>query len=99
MITHGEEFGQDSSFGESQYHRFMLSRLIRILGAMLVKLGRAHCKIATLQEAFALTFRDTFVASVDKFTDEIKEYEHHRKKLESRRYTSRLATCRTELTR
>ncbi|KAK0197359.1 BAR-domain-containing protein [Armillaria mellea] len=55
------------------------------LGTSLVKLGRAHCKIATLQEAYALTFHDTYIASLESFSNEIKEYEHQRKKLESRR--------------
>ncbi|KAG1853156.1 hypothetical protein DFJ58DRAFT_914251 [Suillus subalutaceus] len=68
MISHGEEFGDDSAFGTS-----------------LVKLGRAHCKVATLQEAYALTFQDTFITSCQKFVQDIKDYEHQRKKLESRR--------------
>lgn len=51
-----------------------------------MKLGRAHCKVATLQEAYALTFKDTFMTSIEKFTDDIKEYEAQRKKLDSRRY-------------
>ena len=51
----------------------------------LVKLGRAHCKVATLQEAFALNFKDTFVDSIGKFMDEIKEFDALRKKLDSRR--------------
>lgn len=50
-----------------------------------MKLGRAHCKVATLQEAYALTFKDTFLASIEKFTDDIKEFEVQRKKLDSRR--------------
>jgi hypothetical protein len=54
-------------------------------GASLVKLGRAHCKVATLQEAFALTFKDTFLASIERFKEDIKEYEALRKKLDSRR--------------
>ncbi|KAG1849514.1 hypothetical protein F4604DRAFT_1810811 [Suillus subluteus] len=68
MISHGEEFGDDSAFGTS-----------------LVKLGRAHCKVATLQEAYALTFQDTFITSCQNFVQDIKDYEHQRKKLESRR--------------
>jgi len=54
-------------------------------GDALVKLGRAHCKVATLQEAYALTFKDTFLTSLERFRDEIKEYETLRKKLEMRR--------------
>lgn len=52
----------------------------------MIKLGRAHCKVATLQEAYALTFKDTFIASMERFKDEIKEYEALKKKLENRRY-------------
>lgn len=58
-------------------------------GTSLVKLGRAHCKAATLQDAFALTFKDTFITSLERSMDEIKEYELHRKKLDSRRYVAR----------
>lgn len=54
-------------------------------GACLVALGRAHCQIATLQEAYGLTFRDTFIASCDKYAQDIKDYEYQRKKLDSRR--------------
>ncbi|KAI6011207.1 hypothetical protein PISMIDRAFT_688061 [Pisolithus microcarpus 441] len=68
MVSHGEEFGEDSAFGSS-----------------LVKLGRAQCKIAMLQEAFALTLKDTFLLSCERFLQDIKDYEHQRKKLESRR--------------
>ncbi|KAL0571451.1 hypothetical protein V5O48_010520 [Marasmius crinis-equi] len=56
-----------------------------VFGTSLVKLGRAHCKVATLQEGYALTFRDTYMASIEKFGDEIKEYDSMRKKLDSRR--------------
>ena len=51
-----------------------------------MKLGRAHCKVATLQEAYALTLKDTFLTSMDRFKEDIKEYEALRKKLDSRRY-------------
>jgi hypothetical protein len=57
-----------------------------VIGASLVQLGRAHCKVATLQDAFALTMKDTFMASLERFMDEIREYEAQRKKLDSRRY-------------
>ncbi len=57
-----------------------------LLGNSLVKLGSAHSQIATLQEAYALTFKDTFLASMEKFRDEIKECELLRKKLDGRKY-------------
>jgi hypothetical protein len=42
-----------------------------------------------LQEAYALTFKDTFIASIERFRGEIKEYESLRKKLDGRRYVLR----------
>ncbi|KAI9463493.1 BAR-domain-containing protein [Boletus coccyginus] len=68
MVTHGEEYGNESAFG-----------------TCLVAMGRAHCKIATLQEAYGLTFRDTFITSCESFAQDIKDYEYQRKKLDSRR--------------
>ena len=50
-----------------------------------MKLGRAHCKVATLQEAYALTLKDTFLTSMNQFKEDIKEYEILRKKLDSKR--------------
>ncbi|KIJ41017.1 hypothetical protein M422DRAFT_255868, partial [Sphaerobolus stellatus SS14] len=70
MMSHGEEFGQDSAFGQC-----------------LVKLGRAHSKIATLQESFALTFKDTYLTSLNERLEDIEEYSTLRKKLDSRRLT------------
>ncbi|KAG8215420.1 hypothetical protein J3R82DRAFT_9028 [Butyriboletus roseoflavus] len=54
MVTHGEEYADDSFF-------------------------------ATLQEAYGLTFRDTFITTCDKFAQDIRDYEYQRKKLDSRR--------------
>jgi len=62
-------------------------------GTSLVSMGRAHCKIATLQETFAMTFEDTFLASIHRSEDEIKEYQIQRKKLDSRRYISQFQPC------
>jgi hypothetical protein len=50
-------------------------------------MGRAHCKVATLQEAYALTLKDTFLTSIVQFKEDIKECEALRKKLDSRRYS------------
>lgn len=79
MISHGEEFGEDSAFGTS-----------------LVKLGKAHCKVATLQEAYALTFQDTFITSCQNLIQDIKDYEHQRKKLESRRLSYDAAITKSD---
>lgn len=48
--------------------------------------GRAHCKIATLQEAFAMDLQASYLMSIARMEDEIKEYQTQRKKLESRRF-------------
>jgi lipid II:glycine glycyltransferase (peptidoglycan interpeptide bridge formation enzyme) len=65
-------------------------------GTSLVKLGGAHCKIATLQEAYALTFQDTFITSCQNFAQDIKDYEHQQKKLESRRLSYDAAITKSE---
>ena len=57
----------------------------RLIGTSLVKFGQGMCRLATLQETQALTFKDGFSASLKMYHDEIKEYHVQRKKLESRR--------------
>ncbi|KAI0312224.1 hypothetical protein OF83DRAFT_676611 [Amylostereum chailletii] len=79
MITHGEEFGEESPYGAS-----------------LAKLGQAHCKIATLQAAFALTLQSTYLVSLDRCEEEIKEYDVERKQLETRRINYDAALARME---
>ncbi|KAF9791290.1 hypothetical protein BJ322DRAFT_439596 [Thelephora terrestris] len=79
MISHGEEFGEDSAFGSS-----------------LVKFGQGMCRLATLQETQALTFKDTFFASLKMYHDEIKEYHVQRKKLENRRANYDAANSKVE---
>ncbi|KAF5326169.1 hypothetical protein D9611_000817 [Ephemerocybe angulata] len=81
MISHGEQFPEDSRFGSS-----------------LVRLGRAHCSIATLQQTYAVQFKDTFMAAIERFLEEIKEYEALRKQLESRRGVLDSATAKFEKT-
>ncbi|KAF8514414.1 hypothetical protein BU17DRAFT_68354 [Hysterangium stoloniferum] len=68
MMSHGEDFGDDSAFGQC-----------------LIRFGRAHCKIATLQESFSQTFRDTYLASLARSLEELDDYSTQRKKLDSRR--------------
>ncbi|KAG5733819.1 Meiotically up-regulated gene 137 protein [Termitomyces sp. T112] len=65
-------------------------------GPSLVKFGRAHCKVAALQEAFALTLKDTFLAFLEQYTSGIKDYEAHKKKLESRRLSYDAAVAKYE---
>ncbi|PPQ64116.1 hypothetical protein CVT24_008727 [Panaeolus cyanescens] len=67
-----------------------------LFGRSLVKYGRAHCKIATLQEAYALTFKDTFIESINRAKEQIKEYELLKKKLGERRSAFDAASARYE---
>ncbi|TFK47129.1 BAR-domain-containing protein [Heliocybe sulcata] len=66
------------------------------IGSALVKFGCAHCKVATLQEAFALTFQDTFLTAMERYEAEIKDYQTQRKKLESRRLSYDAAISKAE---
>jgi hypothetical protein len=50
-----------------------------------VALGKAHCKVATLQEGFTLNFKESYIASLERSEDEIREFQSQRKKMESRR--------------
>ena len=73
-------------FDQPAHHSFTFTPIAqRNIGTSLVKLGEAYSKVAMLQEAFALTFQDTFLASIKNFGADIKDYEQQRKKLESRR--------------
>ncbi|EIN05710.1 BAR-domain-containing protein [Punctularia strigosozonata HHB-11173 SS5] len=65
-------------------------------GSALIKLGRAHCKIATLQEAFALTLQDTFLSAMQRYGEDIKAYDVQRKKLDSRRLSYDAAVSKVE---
>lgn len=88
MIQHGEEFGDESAFGMLQFRIRIYVHYTEpfcLSGSSLVNLGKAHCKIAILQESFAISFEGTFIESVKQIEDEIKEYMHQRKKLDSRR--------------
>jgi len=96
MISHGEEFGDDSAFGAPILLCDTAFPLLMYPGTSLVKLGRAHCKVATLQEAYALTFQDTFITSCQNFAQDIKDYEHQRKKLESRRLSYDAAITKSD---
>ncbi|KAG8927908.1 hypothetical protein FRC02_007603 [Tulasnella sp. 418] len=65
-------------------------------GQCLGKLGRAHCRIAQLQEDFAQTFYDTWLGSIALVRDTMREYNAQRKKLESRRLTFDAARTKLE---
>ncbi|EKM52757.1 uncharacterized protein PHACADRAFT_176772 [Phanerochaete carnosa HHB-10118-sp] len=68
-------------------------------GTSLVSLGRAHCQIATLQESYSVLFQDTYLASLQRAEDDIKEYQAQRKKLDSRRLAFDAAGSKLEKVR
>ncbi|KAG8832856.1 hypothetical protein FRC17_000511 [Serendipita sp. 399] len=68
MVSHGEEFGDDSAYGTS-----------------LCTLGKAHIKVASLQEQFAETLHSLFLTRVEASIAEVAQYHLLRKKLKSRR--------------
>ncbi len=55
-------------------------------GQALVRFGRAFCNVATAQEALGRSLASTFVIAIQRFLDQIKDYEVERKKLETRRW-------------
>ncbi|GJE93015.1 hypothetical protein PsYK624_091740 [Phanerochaete sordida] len=65
-------------------------------GTSLVSMGRAHCQIATLQESFSVLLHETYLASLQRAEDDIKEYQSQRKKLDSRRLAYDAAVTKLE---
>ena len=55
------------------------------IGRILVSFGRAFCNVATAQEALSRTLSSSLVVTLQRFLDQIKDYEVERKKLETRR--------------
>jgi hypothetical protein len=85
MTSHGEQFPEDSQFGEYLFPSGTRSILTLRSGNSLVRLGRAHKTIAEMQQTFGTQFKDTFIAAIEQFKEEIREYEGLRKQLDSRR--------------
>lgn len=98
MISHGDEFGESSVYGQfvsgvathDWLHRLMLpcghcAFSILYLGSSLVNFGRVHVKIASLQEDYASSLQDTYLRQLEDGTATIQEYRAQRKKLDSRR--------------
>ena len=87
LISHGNDFGDEAAFGRSDCVSFWASSLTApfCTGQALGKLGRAHCKIAQLQEDYADRFRDTFLTSLATLEEVVRDYSVQRKKLDSRR--------------
>lgn len=60
--------------------------LLSTTGQALVRFGRGFCNIATAQEALGRSLGSTFIIALQRFLDQIKDYEIERKKLETRRW-------------
>ncbi|KAI0683951.1 hypothetical protein BC835DRAFT_1466935 [Cytidiella melzeri] len=68
-------------------------------GTSLVALGKAHSKVAILQESFALNISETYIASLQQAEDDIREFQVQRKKMDSRRLTLDSAITKVEKSR
>ena len=55
------------------------------IGQVLVSFGRAFCNVATAQEALSRSLSSSVIVALQRFLDQIKDYEVERKKLETRR--------------
>ena len=56
------------------------------IGQVLVTFGRAFCNVATAQEALGRSLGSSLIVGLQRFLDQIKDYEAERKKLETRRW-------------
>jgi len=53
---------------------------------VLITFGRAFSNIATAQEALGRSLGSSLIVALQRFLDQIKDYEVERKKLETRRW-------------
>jgi len=56
-----------------------------LLGQVLVTFGRAFSNVATAQEALGRSLGSSLIVALQRFLDQIKDYEAEKKKLETRR--------------
>jgi len=59
---------------------------VRTTGQVLIIFGRAFCNIATAQEALGRSLGSSLIVSLQRFLDQVKDYEAEKKKLETRRW-------------
>ena len=55
-------------------------------GQVLLTFGHAFCNVATAQEALGRSLGSSLIVALQRFLDQIKDYEAERKKLETRRW-------------
>ena len=83
MVQHG---GRISSRYAIIYLTLFVCLVLSTTGQALVRLGRAFCNVATAQEALGRSLGSTFIIALQRFLDQIKDYEVERKTLETRRW-------------
>lgn len=88
MVRHGEDFAEDSLLGNHGIIRPVpISGLTSCTtGQVLITLGRAFGNVATAQEALGRSLGSSLIVALQRFLDQIKDYEVERKKLETRRW-------------
>jgi SWI/SNF-related matrix-associated actin-dependent regulator of chromatin subfamily D len=59
---------------------------MRTTGQVLITFGRACCNVATAQEALGRSLGSSLIVALQRFLDQIKDYEVEKKKLETRRW-------------
>ena len=62
-----------------------LTRRWPVTGQVLVTFGRAFCNVATAQEALGRSLGSSLIVAIQRFLDQVNDYEVERKKLETRR--------------
>ncbi|KAH9976692.1 hypothetical protein BGW80DRAFT_1289810 [Lactifluus volemus] len=67
-----------------------------LFGQALVSFGRAFCNVATAQEALGRSLASSFIIALQRFLDQVKDYEAERKKLETRRLNKDAAMKQVE---
>jgi hypothetical protein len=88
MVRHGEDFAEDSLLGNHGIIRPVCPFLTRrwpVTGQVLVTFGRAFCNVATAQEALGRSLGSSLIVAIQRFLDQVNDYEVERKKLETRR--------------
>ncbi|KAH9068103.1 hypothetical protein EDB83DRAFT_2314902 [Lactarius deliciosus] len=96
MVRHGEDFADDSLLGTSPFISPFVCFVLSATGQALVKFGRAFCNVATAQEALGRSLGSTFIIALQRFLDQVKDYEVERKKLETRRLNKDAAMKQVE---
>lgn len=98
MIGHGEDLGDGSALGTVISIFTFLSdfSLSGSAGRSLAMFGRARCKISAIQNIYAVTLTDTFLAFLERSKAKLEAYAAQRKKLESRRLALDAAITKAE---